>query len=357
MSFLKRIFGLTDKIEYVENIDGADANASDEVNEPVVQEEPLPENEASADEPADPEEEHERRYRFETLRDDGLRAMQSGHVEYAVQCLTAALEYQDDSETWYSLSECYTHLNQGAKALPILQRLQGETPQNAQLYTDAAIAAEQMQDWTLMAANAGKALELTPDDDNALYLLARSKFSQGDFLGAEQDLTTLLEHDAQYVTVRLLRARTYYEQGKLDDAQSDLDVLVKDESATEGAWLLQGMMCEQKGEWEAAVSAYQRMLELDPFNTEAPLRIARIYMDQNRPTEALAVLDEAISMREDFIPAYKLRAEVKRSIGDAAGADDDEAKASQLVPEDMRGEENLEERMNNFYKSINPYGF
>ena len=45
MSFLKRIFGLTDKIEYVENIDGADANASDEVNEPVVQEEPLPENE------------------------------------------------------------------------------------------------------------------------------------------------------------------------------------------------------------------------------------------------------------------------------------------------------------------------
>ena len=160
MSFLKRIFGLTDKIEYVENIDGADANASDEVNEPVVQEEPLPENEASADEPADPEEEHERRYRFETLRDDGLRAMQSGHVEYAVQCLTAALEYQDDSETWYSLSECYTHLNQGAKALPILQRLQGETPQNAQLYTDAAIAAEQMQDWTLMAANAGKAILL-----------------------------------------------------------------------------------------------------------------------------------------------------------------------------------------------------
>lgn len=359
MKFLKKIFGLAGSnaqpVE-VHNETPVEKVKADDKN--IIADDENAGLESSADVAADAaEEEHERRYKFETLRDDGLRAMQSQHIEYAVKCFLAALEYQEDNDTRYSLSECYILLHQGSKALPILQSLQEANSENIQLFLDAAIAAEQMQDWTVMENYAQKALELRPDDDNALYILGRSKFCQGEYATAEKYLTKLLEKNEAYISVRLLRARAYYEQHKLDEAEIDLNNMIQMESATDETYLLQGMIHEAKGDVDAAVVAYQKILELDPFNIEAPMKLARIAMDRHCPEQALTVLDEAINMREDFIPAYRLRAEVKRSMGNEPGAKTDEQKAAELIPEDLKGEENLEESMNNFYKSINPYGF
>jgi len=362
MNFLKKIFGSTDTAKQ-QNEPQTDSfvNSNEEPEEGFpedVQAEPADaDGEVASEEDDEREAEHERKYNFETLRDDGLRAMQIGHMEYAAKCLSAALEYQDDFETHQNLSECYIRLHQGDKAMPILRQLQQSNPENAQLFADAAVAAEQMQDWTLMEENAQRALDLAPNDDNTLFLLARCKFSQQEYEEAERHLNTLLERNGDYHSVRLLHARTCFEQEKYDEAEADLNFMVQHDMASEGTYLLLGMLKETQGDTAAAASAYQTMIDIDPFNREAPLKLARIALGNDNPKQALAYLDDAIQMQEDFVPAYKLRADVKRILGDDSGADADEKTAMELVPEEIKGEENLEAKINDYYKSINPYGF
>ena len=196
MNFLKKIFGSTDQVQQ-QNEPQTDSsvnqdNELDRSTPDEIQAESADTDEADINEEEVQEAEHERKYNFETLRDDGLRAMQIGHINYAAKCLSAALEYQEDFETSLNLSECYIRLHQGDRAIPILRQLQQHNPENPQLFTDAAVAAEQMQDWALMEENAQRALDIAPEDDNALFLLARCKFSQQEYAEAEQHLNLFL---------------------------------------------------------------------------------------------------------------------------------------------------------------------
>ena len=361
MNFLKMIFGSTDQVQQ-QNEPQTDSsvnqdNELDRSTPDEIQAESADTDEADINEEEVQEAEHERKYNFETLRDDGLRAMQIGHINYAAKCLSAALEYQEDFETSLNLSECYIRLHQGDRAIPILRQLQQHNPENPQLFTDAAVAAEQMQDWALMEENAQRALDIAPEDDNALFLLARCKFSQQEYAEAEQHLNTLLNRNGDYNSVRLLHARTCYEQKKYDETEADLNFMIQHDMASEGAYFLLGMLKETQGDTAAATHAYQTMIDIDPFIREAPLKLARIALNNDNPQQALTYLDEAIQMQEDFVPAYKLRADVKRALGDESGAEADEKTAMELVPEEIKGEENLEAKINDFYKSINPYGF
>ena len=71
--------------------------------------------------------------KFDTLRDDGVRAMQMGELPYAEKCLKAALELRDDDKTKAFLAEVYLHMNQYDAALPLLEVLCAAHPDDKQL--------------------------------------------------------------------------------------------------------------------------------------------------------------------------------------------------------------------------------
>ena len=316
-------------------------------------------NPVTGEETEDEEELHERKYKFETLRDDGLRALQVNQVDYAVRCLSSALEYKDDDTTRLHLAEAYMRLYKGGEALPLLDTLISHDGDNGHLYVTAANAAEQIQDWNRMDAYARKAVEKLQEDDEALYALARSKYNMEDYPAAEEYLTTLIGRNEEYAVVRQLRARTFYEQKKYAEAEADLDSLVEKGKATEDTYLLKGLVAQERSDYHTAEEAFQKIIEMNPFSTEGPLHLAQLEMEKGCPEKALEYLDEAISMQDDFHEAYMLRAKVKRMLHDEAGAAEDEETASRLKPKEADGgeEENIENKMNDYYKKLNPYGF
>ena len=59
-----------------------------------------------------------------------------------------------------------------------------------------------------------------------------------------------------------------------------------------------GMLYEQQGQYEPAITAYQRALELDGENLEAAQRLAFLLEKLNRDAEAAALWDKIWAMRE-----------------------------------------------------------
>ena len=60
---------------------------------------------------------------YETLRDDGVRAMQMGEAAYAEKCLKAALDIKRELRTVSFLAEVYLRMQNYEQALPLLQEI------------------------------------------------------------------------------------------------------------------------------------------------------------------------------------------------------------------------------------------
>jgi len=59
-----------------------------------------------------------------------------------------------------------------------------------------------------------------------------------------------------------------------------------------------GILCEQQGQYEQAINAYQHALEVDGENIEAAQRLAFLLEKLNRDAEAAALWDKIWAMRE-----------------------------------------------------------
>lgn len=68
-----------------------------------------------------------------------------------------------------------------------------------------------------------------------------------------------------------------------------------------------GMLHEQQGEYEPAIHAYQRALEMDSDNLEAAQRLAFLLEKLNRDAEAAALWDKIWAIREAQSPTRRRR--------------------------------------------------
>jgi tetratricopeptide (TPR) repeat protein len=75
-------------------------------------------------------------------------------------------------------------------------------------------------------------------------------------------------------------------------------VLARGEQKTPEEPFQLGTLYEQKGQFEQAISAYQRALDADPDNLEAAQRLAFLLEKLNRDAEASPLWDKIWAMRE-----------------------------------------------------------
>ena len=352
MGFFRKLFGQEPprSVEELPATEENTATVAPETEDADVQPtEPAPDNDAEA--------EHERIYRFETLRDDGLRAMQVGQLTYAVQCLEHALQWNDDEETRGHLAEALVRKGEGRQAIPLLEPLSKAHPDNAQLHTALAEAYEQAARWEEMEHEARQAMQLLPEDDNALYHLCRALHGKGDHAAAIEQLTLLMARNDRYTPLLQLRADSYAQTGQNELAMQDIAQLEAAGQATEETYLLQGRIHEVTGQEAAALQSYAAILQINPFSTEAPLALARIHLQAQRAEEARAALDDALEMQPDNAPVLRLRAQVLRQLGLEEAAQADEDAATQLQSTNPDAPESLEDDINKHLKTLNPFGF
>ena len=279
---------------------------------------------------ADPEEEKKNaeERNFDLLKYDGVKAMRYGQFDYAVKCFQKALETKDDAETHDYLSRAYIRLGQMDEALAELKTVISMEPDNVNLMMQAASVAYMKEDYQEMTALCEQALAV--DADNALVHLfyAKAELGQENLIQGIARLTKTITIEEDLVEPHLLRGQTLMKMGDLKGAGEDVDWLVQHTEDNEDVLLLHARLTEAKGEHDEALSIYNKVIDVNPFQ----------------------------------IDAYRERGKIRYEQGDKQGAEEDMQKVLELNPQEMAdvsgdySAEGIEQKTRQAYSNLNPFG-
>jgi type IV pilus biogenesis/stability protein PilW len=168
-----------------------------------------------------------------------------------------------------------------------------------------------------------KAVELNPNDRDSYYALGHIYVGQLKYDEAEQAFKKTLKIDSDYSEAHNYLGKVYeqrsalYEQrGESNKARRELDKAIHEYqkalanptyATPDIAHYNLGLIFQRKGQFDAAVGAYQKAIQINPDHLLAQYALAQLYADRGRFQEAVASYKEVLRLFPDSAEArYKL---------------------------------------------------
>lgn len=278
------------------------------------------------------QEEQERN--FDTLKYDGIRAVNLRQYDYAQQCLSAAIAIKKDAEAMEYLARLYDATSHEDEALNLWNELATLFPDDLKYQLLAAAAYYQRGEYGRVIEICQHVRNIDPENISAFYYSARAHNQQGDQLMAIAELTQALAIESSQPNLLLLRATILHEMGQLADAEKDIDeILTHQEGCVEEAMMLKGEIQLAQGNAEEAQTHFTRLIELNPFNHQAYLMLAETYIRQQAYEKALSVYTDAIEQLPELAQAYYGRGRVRHLLGNLQASVADLKRAMEIDPE------------------------
>ena len=262
---------------------------------------------------------------FDTLKYDGVRAMKSGEIDFAVKCFRHALSMKDDLEIHDYLSQALIAQNNLIEAYDELQIMAEAQPDNQAIFIRMANVAFMMEDYGALSNACEKAMLIDDSNAEVMYLYGRGCIGQDDDVNAVAMLTRAITLNDKFYDAYLLRSQANLRLEKIDEASADADFLLEQVGENEDVLLLKARIARAQGNDDDAIAFYGRVINENPFREEA----------------------------------YRERAELRRKSGDEHGAEEDLKKADEVAPEDQKSAEDqkIQQKVEKKYREMNPYGF
>ncbi|MBO5612575.1 MAG: hypothetical protein J5918_08270 [Prevotella sp.] len=262
---------------------------------------------------------------FDTLKYDGVRAMKSGEIDFAVKCFRHALSMKDDLEIHDYLSQALIAQNNLIEAYDELQIMAEAQPDNQAIFIRMANVAFMMEDYGALSNACEKAMLIDDSNAEVMYLYGRGCIGQDDDVNAVAMLTRAITLNDKFYDAYLLRSQANLRLEKIDEASADADFLLEQVGENEDVLLLKARIARAQGNDDDAIAFYGRVINENPFREEA----------------------------------YRERAELRRKSGDEQGAEEDLKKADEVAPEDQKSAEDqkIQQKVEKKYREMNPYGF
>ena len=253
---------------------------------------------------------------FDILKYDGVKALKTNQVGYAVECFRHALDIREDLEIRDYLSQAYIATGDLPGAYSQLQKLAEAQPDNIDIFLRMAHVAYMMEDYAMMGSACEQALLVDQDSPAALYLCAKACAGKGNVADAVAKLTRAVLVKADYADAYLLRGELLLGDGRADEADEDAVHLLEEYPDNEDILMLKARIERTRGNGSVAIEYLNNAVDSNPFRADA----------------------------------YRLRGELRRAAGDDGGADADIAYAAELAAQQSGdGGENIEQKTRERY--------
>ena len=244
-------------------------------------------------------------------------------------------------------------------------------PDDAAIRFNMALSFRALEEYNTadsIAASLPKSFKSYP---TALVLRADIALCRQDTPQAFEHINHAIEaSDSTLFQAFLMKGSLLLTQNKYEEAISSYNLAERTEGAKEELYINRGLARYRQGDLSGALTDYNRAIELAPDNTLARFNRAqllgyvgdnnnalkdfnevlkadpnnylalfnagRISLELGRYKEALASFNKVLNRYPNFMVGLLSRAETKRRIGDAAGADYDEWRAYKLQKENKK---------------------
>jgi tetratricopeptide (TPR) repeat protein len=187
-----------------------------------------------------------------------------------------------------------------------------------------ALDSYRQSDFVQAAQACERALDEEPEHFWAQYLQALCHVRAGHWAEARAELTACLARKPTFVWARLLRATAKSQLGQFEAAEKDFARALRQSDDPLARWIAltnRGVMWNQRGHWQEAVTDLGDAIALRPDAPEAYVNLAEAHRGRRDWEAARAALDQALARRPDDAALYHTRAELKlRHLADPAAA-------------------------------------
>jgi tetratricopeptide (TPR) repeat protein len=190
-------------------------------------------------------------------------------------------------------------------------------------------------------ADYAKAIELAPDDEDAVRSRGRFYLALGKHAEAIKDFNRALELDEEDLESKLLRVRALQLSGDVNAARADLDDLLKRQPRLAAALELRAVLAANSRDFNQAIADFEELLKLAPKNAELLAQIGILYQASKKPTAAIEKFTAALEQKSDLFPALRARADAYLGIGKQSEAIADYEKAIKIQGKDSSVLNNL----------------
>jgi eukaryotic-like serine/threonine-protein kinase len=243
-----------------------------------------------------------------------------GNLHQALPLLTEATERDpQDFWAWFLLGVCHDGLSDSAEAVACYNTCVALTPTSPWAYLNRGLAQLRQHHYRQASADLDQALALRPDLAEAYRNRALARQGLKQYAEAERDLTRALELGASPVQVYFLRADVRARAGDLEGAKRDRAEGLRWQPTDEMGWLSRGY-ARLTYDLEGALGDLDEALKLNPRSLSGLQNKAHVLSKLGRNEEAARVLDKAVALYPDFIPARAGRGVLRARLGDRAGA-------------------------------------
>ena len=310
--------------------------------------------------PADNQEKNQER-EFDVLKYDGLRALKIGETQYAIRCFDKALAIRKDEETMNFLAQAQLQNHDTESAYNTLSQIAESASDPSSAYISMAKLCDIQQNFQRMDEICTKGLQVCPQQAELLYWSGKAKHALLDEFQAIAMLTRAIQQDGNLLQAYMLRAEILCLMNSLNDAEADIDFVLQHSDENEEAMMIKADINMKKGQIAEAIEYYEKVKALNPLLPEAYVKLSTAYAANHQLDQSLNCMNEAVEFMPDSSECYKERGRVKLLLNDKAGAMDDVKKALECNPNAAQALDgkysNIEQEMNDMYKTRNPYGF
>ena len=272
--------------------------------------------------------EQQKKNQFDVFKYDGIQAQRIGKLEYALECFRRALELRDDMETRLIYANALVSANDLEGAIEQLEKVRETAPDNKEVLLNLAELYFQTEQYEQMEDICNAALQLDDSEPATHYQLAKMYTAKGDMISAVAQCTLAISKlDEPFAEAYYLRAQLLMEMQQYTEAEADVDVILQLDEENDEYLMLKGECCEALQKPEEAKECYTKVKTINPYVTNAYLRLGAILMAEGKKDEAAQIVEEGL----------------------------------QQAPEELKtvnGEySHVEQEMHDAYKAMDPLGF
>ena len=226
------------------------------------------------------------------FQDAGTKALEAGNYPAAIAAFTEAVSKDPaDIYSQFSLALAYSGVQQTDKAVEAYKKTLALKPKLYEAELNLGIVLVQ-------ASRGAEAIELLedaraqkPNEYRPAYFLGQALFSTGDFGKAEAAFGLAAGMNAKDAAAEYGEARSILRQGRADDAASHFRKAAELDSRYVTGVMELGAAYEKDKQVDKAIAIYQEFSQFP----EAKSRVGALLVEQNRASEAISGLEEAVA--------------------------------------------------------------
>jgi len=252
---------------------------------------------------------------FDILYNLGMAALHADHIERAASVFETALrERPEDADCLYALAQAHLQGHRTVDAAALLTKAARIAPQRADILLLLAQVSAQLEFYQDAAATFDRYLKLKPGDEVAHRERAFALASAGQFKRALPDLE-------RYVRLHPRDATGFYELataqafGDRSTALRSLDrALALDAGLTQVLYTRAGLNLEE-GNPAKSIADMRLVLDREPGNYHARVRLGQAYLALDRAGDAEQVLKRALDLAPDSPSVLTVYARALKKLG------------------------------------------